>query len=150
MILISSKNSRIFRIENGFLTFAWAKAWVESPWKLRRYSQQSVWWLKSYGNSSSRNSTGDSDVGDIVMLVTLWWWLIWDVGGRIIMLATFCVMLVIFSMYEIGMYETNILNRSPTSQTCHQHILSPTSVTNIDVTIQPTHGYVTYVVLAQL
>ena len=28
---------------------------------------------------------GDSDVGDIVMLVTLWWWLIWDVGGRIIM-----------------------------------------------------------------
>jgi len=66
------------------------------------------------------------------------------------MLATFCVMLVIFSMYEIGMYETNILNRSPTSQTCRQHILSPTSVTNIDVTIQPTHGYVTYVVLAQL
>ena len=35
---------------------------------------------------------GDSDVGDIVMLVTLWWWLIWDIGGRIIML-------VIFSMY---------------------------------------------------
>ena len=35
---------------------------------------------------------GDSDVGDIVMLVTLWLWLIWDVGGRIIML-------VIFSMY---------------------------------------------------
>ena len=35
------------------------------------------------------------------------------------MLASF-VMLVIFSMY-------------PTSQTCHQHIWSPTSVTNIDV-----------------
>ena len=28
----------------------------------------------------------------------------------------------------------NALNRSPTSQTCHQHIWSPTSVTNIDVT----------------
>ena len=42
---------------------------------------------------------GDSDVGDIVMLVTLWWWLILDVGGRIIMLVTFFVMLVIFSMY---------------------------------------------------
>ena len=28
----------------------------------------------------------------------------------------------------------NVLNRSPTSQTCHQHILSPISVTNIDVT----------------
>ena len=42
---------------------------------------------------------GDSDVGDIVMLVTLWWWPIWDVGGRIIMLATLFVMLVIFPMY---------------------------------------------------
>ena len=28
----------------------------------------------------------------------------------------------------------NVLNRSPTSQTCHQHILSPISVTNIDIT----------------
>ena len=27
----------------------------------------------------------------------------------------------------------NVFNRSPTSQTCHQHIWSPTSVTNIDV-----------------
>ena len=52
----------------------------------------------------------------IVMLVTLWWCLTLDVGGRIIMLAT------------------KILNRSPTSQTCHQHIWSPISVTNIDVT----------------
>ena len=32
---------------------------------------------------------------------------------------------------------TNILNWSPKSQTCHQHIWSPTSVTNIDVTV---HG----------
>ena len=30
---------------------------------------------------------------------------------------------------------TIILNWSPTSQTCHQHIWSPTSVTNIDVTV---------------
>jgi len=28
----------------------------------------------------------------------------------------------------------NVLNRSPTSQTYRQHIWSPTSVTNIDVT----------------
>ena len=42
---------------------------------------------------------GDSDVGDIIMLVTLWRWPIWDIGGRIIMLATFF----------------NVLNRSPTS-----------------------------------
>ena len=64
------------------------------------------------------------------MLVTLWWWLITDVDDKIIMLVTFFVMLVIFSMYLIA----NILNRSPTSQTCHQHILSPTSVINIDIT----------------
>ena len=35
-------------------------------------------------------------------------------------MLAFFVMLVIFSMY-------------PTSQTCHQHIWSPKSVTNIDV-----------------
>ena len=45
------------------------------------------------------SDVGESDDGDIEMMVTLWWWLIWDVGGRIIMLATFFVMLVIFSMY---------------------------------------------------
>ena len=38
---------------------------------------------------SSISLYGDSDVGDIAMLVTLWWWLIWNVGDRIIMLATF-------------------------------------------------------------
>ena len=32
-----------------------------------------------------------------------------------------------------------ILSRLPTSQTCHQHIWSPTSVTNIDVTQQMVH-----------
>ena len=34
---------------------------------------------------------------------------------------------------------TNILNRSLTSQTCHQHISSPTSVTNINVTDLDVH-----------
>ena len=80
---------------------------------------------QKYQATNWRFQKGDSDVGDIDMLLTLWWWLIWDVGGSIIMLATFIVM-VIFS---------NVLNRSPTSQTCHQHIWSSTSVTNIDVTI---------------
>ena len=42
---------------------------------------------------------GDSDVGDIVMSATLWLWLVPDVGGRIIMLATFFGILVIFLMY---------------------------------------------------
>ena len=42
---------------------------------------------------------GDRDVGDVVILVTFWRWLIWDVEGRIIMLATFFIMLVIFARY---------------------------------------------------
>ena len=35
----------------------------------------------------------------------------------------------------------HVLNRSPTFQTCHQHTLSPTFVTNIDVTILNSHYY---------
>ena len=35
----------------------------------------------------------------------------------------------------------NVLNRSPTSQTCHQHIWSPTSVTNIDITTKEFEEY---------
>ena len=52
------------------------------------------------------------------MLVTLWWWLISNVDGNIIMLTTFFVMLVVFSMYWIGPQHpesvTNISNLSPT------------------------------------
>ena len=33
------------------------------------------------------------------------------------------------------------MNWSPTSQTCHQHIWSPTSVTNIDVTVHNNQVY---------
>ena len=59
---------------------------------------------KIKNRNNSRSSTymywsGDSDVGDIFMLVTLRWWLNSDVGGKIIMLGTFFDMLVIFSMY---------------------------------------------------
>ena len=61
---------------------------------------------------------GDSDVGDIVMLVTsLCWWLISDVGDRIIILLTFFVMLVIFLMYQIGhQYPESVTNISNLSQ----------------------------------
>ena len=52
-----------------------------------------------------------------VMLVTsLWWWPIWDVSGRIIMLVPF--------RYVSDF--SNVFNRSPTSETCPQHIWSPT------------------------
>jgi len=59
------------------------------------------------------------------MLVTLWWWQIWNVGGRIIML-------VIFTIYLIGHKHpesvTNISNLSPTnlvSNISHQHPCNP-------------------------
>ena len=55
--------------------------------------------IKPKSGSKWNVMAGDSDVGDIFMLVTLWWWQIWD-----------------FS---------NALNRSPTS------------VTNINVTVMP-------------
>ena len=62
------------------------------------------------------------------MLVPSWWWLISVVDGRIIMLVTFFVMLMIFWMYLIGHQYLesviNISNLSPTHLVCnirHQH-----------------------------
>ena len=57
------------------------------------------------------------------MLVTSLCWLLYD-GDGFEMLANF---------HYVGDF-LNVLNRSPTSQTCHQHVWSPTSVTNIDLT----------------
>ena len=70
-----------------------------------------------------------------LMLVTLLWWQIQDVGDRIPMMATFLIILVIFSRIKS---VTNILNGLPTSQSSHQHISSPTPVTNIDVASSET------------
>ena len=72
------------------------------------------------------------------MLVTsLCWWL-YD-GDWFKMLVTESLCWWLFSLcwwFSLCIKSvTNILNRSPTSQTCHQHIWSPTSVTNIDVTL---------------
>jgi len=57
---------------------------------------------------------GDSDVGDIIMMVIDFrcWWQNHYVGE--------------FFRY-VGDF-LNVLNRSPTSQPCHQHIWSPTSM----------------------
>ena len=56
-----------------------------------------------------------------VMLVTLWWWQIRDIGGRIIERL----------LFQWVKSVINILNWSPTSQCCHQHKPSLLSVTNI-------------------
>ena len=68
-----------------------------------------------------------------VMLVTsLCWWL-YD-GDRFEMLVAESLCWRLFSLCwwfsRFIKWVTNILNRSPTSQTCNQHIWSPTSVTN--------------------
>ena len=72
-----------------------------------------------------------------VMLVTsLCWWL-YD-GDRFEMLVAESLCWWLFSLcwwfFKCIKSVTNILKRSSTSQTCHQHIWSPTSATNIDVT----------------
>ena len=58
------------------------------------------------------DSVENSDVGDNVMLVILWWWPIEDVVNKINMLATFFVMLVIFQSIKSVTY---IFNRSSTA-----------------------------------
>ena len=80
----------------------------------------------------------DIDVGDNVILVTLWWWQFSEDGGRIIMLVAFTIPV------ECTKLVTNISNWLLTSQTCHQHFLSSTSVTNIDLT-QSTRRVLSFV-----
>ena len=70
-------------------------------------------------NLNAESWTKGSDRGDNVMMITLMVTVLDDgdrfgVADKIIILATFFVMLVIF--------VTNILTLSPTSFTCHQHI----------------------------
>ena len=73
------------------------------------------------------SDVGDSDDGDIEMMVIdlrCWWrWYHYVVDFFRYVSDTLTIKLV-----------TNILNRSSTSQPCHQHIWSQTSVTNTHVT----------------
>ena len=87
--------------------------------RMHRFFQDGQLFTTIYFNQLN----GDSDVGDIVILVTQCWWRFWDVGGRILMLMT-----------SLGCWRPKWPTSSPTFYCCHQHISSPTSVTNIDVT----------------
>jgi len=74
-----------------------------------------------------------------VMLVTsLYWWLNDGDWFEMLVAESVCWRLFTLSWWFCQHLEsvTNILNQSPTSQICHQHIWSPTSVTNIDVTVK--------------
>jgi len=72
-------------------------------------------------NKWELENLGDSDVGDIVMLVTLWWWPIWDVGGRIIMLTT-------FFRWWFFQFIKSVTIDSPTSWIGHQHLKFVTNI----------------------
>ena len=67
----------------------------------------------------------------------LCWWQHY-VGYFIMVTRSLCLQLFTLCWWIFQRIKsvTTILNRSSTSLTCHQHILSPTSVTNIDVTIE--------------
>ena len=81
------------------------------------------------------------------MLVTSFCWWLYDSDWFGMMVAeSLCLRL--FSLYwwfsQCMKSATNILNQSPTSQTCHQHIWSQTSVTNIDVTVLNTPSLIVW------
>ena len=65
----------------------------------------------------TRQAMGDSDFGDIVMLVTLRWRQFFVVGEWIYVVDG----------------DQNVQKPSTTILSCHQHISSSTSITNIDV-----------------
>ena len=72
----------------------------------------------------------------VMLVISLCWWL-YD-GDWFQMLVKESLWWRLFSLCWLFSQciksVINILNRSPTSQICHQHIWSPTSVTNIDIT----------------
>ena len=59
----------------------------------------------------------------VILVTTLWWWHFSDVRGSI-MFVTFV-----------------IENRKPSSKTCHQHKVSPTSGTNMDDAVQSSLSF---------
>ena len=83
-----------------------------------------------------------STVSVTVMLATSLCWCLYD-GDWFQMLVAKSLCWRLFSLcwrFSLCIKSvTNILNRLPTFQTCHQHIWSPTSVTNIDVTNSAFH-----------
>ena len=65
-----------------------------------------------------------------------YWWLYDENWFQMLVAQSLCWRLISLCWwFSQGIKSvTNILNRSPTSQTCHHHFWSPTSVTNIDLT----------------
>ena len=76
----------------------------------------------------------------MILVTSLCWWLYDGDWFQMLVAESFCwrLFLLCWRFSQCIKSVTNILNRSPTSQTCHHHVWSQTSVTNIDVTVD--HG----------
>ena len=95
------------------LCFIIFKNWIQHVSKLKPKKNQ----------KSAFHKLRNNDVGDIFMLATSFcWWLYDDDWFQTLTISCWCK--------NLGDLLKE-LNRSPTSQTCHQHIWSPRSVTNI-------------------
>ena len=72
----------------------------------------------------------------VILVTSLCWWLYDGDWFKMLVAESLCWWLFSLCWWFSQCIKsvTNILNRSPSSQTCHQYIWSPTSVTNIDVT----------------
>ena len=73
----------------------------------------------------------------VMFMTSLCWWLYDGDWFQMLVAKSLCWRLfsLCLRFFQCIKSITNILNRSSTSQTCHQRIWSPTSVTNIDVTM---------------
>jgi len=69
----------------------------------------------------------------MMLATSLWWWL--NDGDFRCWWQNHYVGDFFHYVWDFLNEFTNILNRSPTSKSCHQHIWSQTSVINIDVTV---------------
>ena len=65
----------------------------------------------------------------LAMVTSLCWWLYEGDWFEMLVTESLC-----WRLFRYVDDFLNVLNRSPTSKTCHQHIWSQTSVTNIDLT----------------
>ena len=81
-----------------------------------------------------RSWKGYIDVDDKWVLVTLSWWQFLDDSDRIsILVISFGYWCPALMFKDKGCWWQKRPKPSPTSQSCHQHISSPSSVSNIDV-----------------
>ena len=85
---------------------------------------------------NQRLSGGHAKVVTVMLVTSLCWWLYDGDWFEMLVTESFCWRLFSLCWWFSQCIKSviNILNRSPTPQICHQHIWSPTSVTNIDVT----------------